>query len=73
MGDEYYPPGDFERLGAPRGTSQYEVLRPQFKQPGRPAARRDRYRVTQYDSHSYDAVEDDNVYDHGPQLDSFGT
>jgi hypothetical protein len=72
MDNEYYASDSFERRGAPRRTSQYDVLQPQFKQPGRLAAPRDRYRATQYASHSYDVVEDDNEYDHGVQLDSFG-
>ncbi|KAI4950056.1 hypothetical protein J4E91_004712 [Alternaria rosae] len=55
----------------PRRTSQYDMLRPQFKQPGRPVAPRDRYRATQYHDPQYDVVEDDSMYDRGQQLDSF--
>jgi len=57
----------------PRRASRYDVLQPQFKQPARPVAQRDRYRATQYCDPMYDVVEDDNTYDQGLQLDSFGT
>jgi hypothetical protein len=72
MGDEHYPPDNFERRGGLRPASQYDVLRPQFKQAGRSIAPRDRYRATQYDDPKYDVVEGDGMYDRGQQLDSFG-
>jgi ATP-dependent DNA helicase HFM1/MER3 len=73
MEDKRYMHDNHERVGAPRRASQYDLLRPQFKQPGRPMAPRDRYRATQYDDPQYDVVEDDSMYDRGHQLDSFGT
>ena len=72
MNDDRYPHDGYEQLGAPRRPSQYDMLRPQFKQPGRSVAPRDRYRATQYDDPQYDVVEDDSIYDRGQQLDSFG-
>ena len=72
MGDKCYPFDNVEQRGASRRTSQYDVLQPQFKQPGRLVAPRDRYRATQYTGHSYDTVEDENIYDHATELDSFG-
>jgi ATP-dependent DNA helicase HFM1/MER3 len=73
MGDQYYLPEDHDRPGAPRRhASSYNILQPQFKQPARPAAARDRYRATQYDNHMYDVVEDDSAYSQGVQFDSFG-
>ncbi|KAI4710905.1 hypothetical protein J4E89_004495 [Alternaria sp. Ai002NY15] len=71
MDDDHYPHDGYEQFGAPRRTSQYDMLRPQFKQPGRLVAPRDRYRATQYDDPQYDVVEDDSMYDRGQQLDSF--
>ena len=72
MDDDHYPHDGYEQFGAPRRTSQYDTLRPQFKQPGRLVAPRDRYRATQYDDPQYDVVEDDSMYDRGQQLESFG-
>ncbi|CAN9084063.1 unnamed protein product [Alternaria alternata] len=72
MGDRNHPSNNPQRLGAPRRASQYDVLRPQFKQQERQIALRDRYRATQHEHPIYDVVEDyDDSYDHGPQLDSF--
>ncbi|KAI4924301.1 uncharacterized protein J4E92_007382 [Alternaria infectoria] len=71
MDDDHYPHDGYEQFGVPRRTSQYDMLRPQFKQPGRLVAPRDRYRATQYDDPQYDVVEDDSMYDRGQQLDSF--
>ncbi|CAN9315184.1 unnamed protein product [Alternaria alternata] len=71
MGDRYYPSNNPQRLGAPRRASQYDVLQPQFKQPERQIVLRDRYRATQHEHPIYDVVEDDDLYDDGPQLDSF--
>ncbi|KAI4620216.1 hypothetical protein J4E80_004742 [Alternaria sp. BMP 0032] len=71
MDDDRYPHDGYEQLGAPRHPSQYDMLLPQFKQPGRSVAPRDRYRATQYDDPQYDVVEDDSMYDRGQQLDSF--
>lgn len=53
--------------------SRYDVLRPQFKQPSRPVAHRDRYRTTRYDDLMCDTVEDAGADDLDFQLDSFGT
>jgi hypothetical protein len=72
MGDEHYSADNLERRGSLRRTSEYDVLRLPFKQPGRSIAPRDRYRTTQYDDLKYDVVEDDSMYDRGQQLDSFG-
>jgi ATP-dependent DNA helicase HFM1/MER3 len=73
MGDQYYLPEDHDRPGAPRRhASSYNILQPQFKQPVRPAAIRDRYRATQYSNPMYDVVEDDSAYSQGVQFDSFG-
>jgi ATP-dependent DNA helicase HFM1/MER3 len=73
MGDQYFLPEDVERPEAPRRhASSYNILQPQFKQPARPAAARDRYRATQYDNPMYDVVEDDVAYSQGTQFDSFG-
>ena len=73
MGDRYHPSNHPQRLGAPRRASQYDALRPQYRQPERQIALRDRYRATQHERPIYDVVEDDDdLYDHGPQLDSFG-
>ncbi|RAR07973.1 atp-dependent dna helicase mer3 [Stemphylium lycopersici] len=71
MGDRHYRPEDFERADHPRHASRYDILQPQFRQPARPVPLRDRYRSTQYGHAVYDAVEDDHVYDHDPQFDSF--
>ncbi|CAN9135747.1 unnamed protein product [Alternaria sp. RS040] len=72
MGDRYHPSNNPQRLGAPRRASKHNVLQPRFKQPERQIALRDRYRATQYEHPIYDVVEDDDdLYDHGPQLDSF--
>ncbi|KAL7770114.1 hypothetical protein CFE70_000047 [Pyrenophora teres f. teres 0-1] len=57
---------------ATRRASRYDILQPQFKQPARPVAQRDRYRATQYCNPMYDVVEDDNACDQGLELDSFG-
>lgn len=56
-----------------RHESRYDVLRPQFKQPERPVAHRDRYRTTRYDDPMYDTVEDTGADHLDFQLDSFGT
>ncbi|EDU40828.1 ATP-dependent DNA helicase MER3 [Pyrenophora tritici-repentis Pt-1C-BFP] len=56
---------------ASRRASRYDILQPQFKQPARPVAQRDRYRATQYCNPIYDVVENDNASDKGLQLDSF--
>ncbi|KAK1917347.1 hypothetical protein P3342_000060 [Pyrenophora teres f. teres] len=58
-------------LDATRRASRYDILQPQFKQPARPVAQRDRYRATQYCNPMYDVVEDDNACDQGLELDSF--
>ncbi|RYN41203.1 putative ATP-dependent DNA helicase [Alternaria arborescens] len=72
MGDRYHLSNHPQRLGAPRRASQYDALRPQYRQPERQIALRDRYRATQHERPIYDVVEDDDdLYDHGPQLDSF--
>jgi ATP-dependent DNA helicase HFM1/MER3 len=72
MGDEYHLPADQERAGVPRHTSHYDILQPQFKQPARQIAPRDRYRVKQYENPMYDVVEDDGAYVENSHFDSFG-
>jgi ATP-dependent DNA helicase HFM1/MER3 len=70
MDDPYYTTQDVRQQGPAR--SQYNILQPQFMQPSRPVAPRERYRATQYDHPVYDAVEDDE-YGQDAQLGSFGT
>jgi hypothetical protein len=73
--DAYNYEDDHTRPDAPRHTSQYQVLQPQFKQPSRPVPTRDRYRTFQHGNPAYDDVEDDDLYGQGEgmQFDSFGT
>ncbi|USP81700.1 ATP-dependent DNA helicase MER3 [Curvularia clavata] len=54
-----------------RYESRYDILQPQFKQPARPVAHRDRYRTIRYDDPMYDTVEDAGADDLDSQLDSF--
>ena len=70
MNEPYYAVQDMRRQGPAR--PQYNILQPQFIQPPRPVAPRERYRATQYDHPMYDEVEDDN-YGRATQLDSSGT
>jgi ATP-dependent DNA helicase HFM1/MER3 len=70
MNGPYYTVQDNRQQGPAR--PYYNILQPQFNQPLRPVAPRERYRTTQYNSPMYDAVEDDE-YGQDAQLDSFGT
>jgi ATP-dependent DNA helicase HFM1/MER3 len=64
----YLPLGaDQQRPSRP----QYDVFQPQYIQTTRLVSPRERYRATQYDHPTYDAVEDDD-YGQGEPLDSFG-
>lgn len=60
------------RANSSQYESRYDVLRPQFKQPARPIAHRDRYRATRYDDTMYDTVEDAGADDLNFEFDSFG-
>ncbi|KAF1832065.1 ATP-dependent DNA helicase MER3 [Decorospora gaudefroyi] len=71
MGDQDRLAEGFERAGAPRRASHYDIFQPQFTEKQRTVPARDRYRATQYNNPMYDVVEDDSAYGDDAPLDSF--
>ncbi|KAI8935423.1 hypothetical protein NX059_008001 [Plenodomus lindquistii] len=73
MGDEYHHHRHVQAGRPVRFPSHYDMLQPRFTQSSTSLQipPRDRYRVNRYHSAMYDAVEDEEPYDHGTQLDSF--
>ncbi|KAF1957066.1 P-loop containing nucleoside triphosphate hydrolase protein [Byssothecium circinans] len=59
------------RGGGRRESQQYPILQPQFKQPFRPIAPRDRFRAPRHEP-AFDRVDDEDDQYEEPVFDSFG-